>query len=185
MSRPALEQAKAAWARQYDGLTQEEVDQRVLGFSALVRGIAAKGAVTPEDFSRDMSLSPEVATAQFSSLSAYGLERDDEGRIVGAALTTRPTPHSLSIPGRTDRTGRPGRTDRQLFAWRALDTLFIPGLLGEVAEVASTCPVSDTPVRLSVTPEGVQSVDPPGIVLSVVLPGAGSLDATVGPASPT
>jgi alkylmercury lyase len=74
---------------------------------------------------------------------------------------------------------------RPLFAWCALDTLFIPGLLDKVAEITSICPVSGTPVRLTVSPEGVQSVDPPGTALSVVFPATGTAGATTGPASPT
>ncbi len=170
---PGLDEAKVAWARSYEGLTDEEVDRRVMGFTALVRGIAANGVVTPEDFSRDTSLSPAQASELFESLAAFGLERDAAGRIVGAALTTRPTLHAIFIPG------------RKLFAWCALDTLFIPGLLGEVAEVESRCPGSRVPIQLTVTPVGVHAVSPPGAVLSVVLPGAGSSGATIGPASPT
>lgn len=173
MTLEALDEAKAAWARVYDGLSPEEVDRRVLGFTALVRGIAANGKVSPEDFSRDTGLSPEHANALFASLSAYGLERDEVGNIVGAALTTRPTPHVISIPG------------VQLFAWCALDTLFIPGLIAEAAEICSTCPVSGDSVRLRVTPEGVESIEPARAVLSVVLPGVGAPGATIGPSTPT
>jgi alkylmercury lyase len=173
VSRIALDEAKAAWARVYEGLSQEEIDQRVMGFTALVRGIAEVGAVTPEDFSRDTSLNTTQAGVLFSSLAAFGLERDEAGRIVGAALTTKRTPHVIGVGG------------KQFFAWCALDTLFIPGLLGEVGEVESMCPVSQTLVRLTVAPEGVRTADPPGAVLSVVLPGVGSSDATTGPASPT
>lgn len=173
MSRTALEHAKASWALAYEGLTQEEIDQRVMGFGVLVRGIAEAGAVTPDEFSHNISLDPAEASELFSRLAAFGLESDETGRIVGAALTTKPTPHKIRIAG------------KRLFAWCALDTLFIPGLLGEVGEVESTCPVSQVPVRLTVTPEGVQVVDPPDAVLSVVLPGLGSSGATTGPASPT
>jgi len=51
-----------------------------------------------------------------------GMESGDSGNIVGAALTTRETPHKVRLSG------------RDLYAWCALDTLFIPGLLGEDAE---------------------------------------------------
>ena len=173
MSRSLLEEAKAAWARAYAGLTQEQIDQRVAGFTALVRGIAKTGAVTPEDFGRETGLDTNQANEMFSQLGAFGLEVDAAGRIVGAALTTRRTAHSLKVAG------------SQLFAWCALDTLFIPGLLGVAAEVESTCPVSGAAIRLSVTPRGVSAVSPPDVALSVVLPGVGSSGATTGPASPT
>ena len=173
MSGSALEDAKASWARAYEGLTQDEIDQRVRGFSALVRGIANAGAVTPDEFARSTSLAPAQASQLFSSLAAFGLECDEQGRIVGAALTTKSTPHAIRIGGKS------------LFAWCALDTLFIPGLLEKVGEVEATCPSSQAPIRLTVTPKGVQRVDPPEAVLSVVLPGAGASGSTIGPASPT
>ncbi len=173
MSGAGLQEARAAWAHAYEGLTREEIDRHVLGFTALVRGIARTGAITPEDFSRDTALNSEQANELFARLAQFGLERDEQGRVVGAALTTRKTPHAVAVAGRS------------LFAWCALDTLFIPGLLGEVAEVESTCPVSKAPIRLTVTPEGVSAVSPPTAVLTVVLPGVGSSGATTGPASPT
>ena len=173
MSRAALEEAKVAWAQSYAGLTQAEVDRRVTGFTTLVRGIARSGGVTPEDFSRGTALSPEQASEVFEGLAAIGLERDAGGRIVGAALTTTRTPHAVTVAGRS------------LFAWCALDTLFIPGLLDEVAEVESTCPVSQAPIRLTVTPDGVSAVSPPETALTVVLPGVGSSGVTTGLASPT
>ena len=173
MSGAGLQAARAAWAHAYEGLTQEEIDRRVLGFTALVRGIARTGAVTPEEFSRETALSSERATELFTGLAAFGLERDGEGRVVGAALTTRRTPHAVAVAGKS------------LFAWCALDRLFIPGLLGEIAEVESTCPVSVAPIRITVTPDGVSDVSPPEAVLTVVLPGVGSSGATTGPASPT
>jgi alkylmercury lyase len=168
-----LERAKRAWAHSYDGLSQDEVDRRVVGFTALVRGIAERGAVTAADFSRATALDPEKASEAFAGLATVGLERDAAGRIIGAALTTKPTPHSVRLEG------------RQLYAWCALDTLFIPGLAGKPAIIGSTCPTSGASIRLRVTPAGVESADPIDALVSVVLPGVGSSGAITGPASPT
>lgn len=169
----ALDEVKAAWAQGYEGLSREEIDRRVRAFTALVRGIAKTGAVTPEEFGRQTGASADEARELFSGFAAFGMEVDDSGNIIGAALTTTRTPHTLSFGG------------RKLFAWCALDTLFIPGLLDEVAEVESTCPVSGSDIRLVVTPEGVTAVHPPDAVLSVVLPGGGSPAGAIGLASPT
>ena len=40
MAAFTVDNAVQAWARSYEGLGQEEIDQRILGFAALVRGIA-------------------------------------------------------------------------------------------------------------------------------------------------
>ena len=53
----------------------------------------------------------------------------------------------------------------------ALDALFLPGLIGEIAKVESTCPVTGEAIYLTVTPEGVAEYSPPGAVLSITVPG--------------
>jgi alkylmercury lyase len=85
-------------------------------------------------------------------------ERDDQGRLVGLALTLRPTVHRVTVGGRT------------LFAWCASDTLMLPVLLGRPAIVESTCPQTDRAIRIELTPDGVQRVDPPDAVMSAVRP---------------
>ncbi len=173
MGHSGLEEAKRAWATSYAGLDQEQIDQRVLGFAALVEGIARAGAVSPEEFASRLGIEASRAVDVFAGLAAMGVQLDERGNVVGAALTVRQTAHRVQVGG------------RELYAWCALDTLFIPGLLGEDAEVASTCPVSGEPVRVLVTPDGVQHFSPPDAAISVVLPGAGHSPAQIGPASPT
>jgi len=94
----------------------------------------------------------EVATA----LSLEPIERDGEGRVVGAGLTIAPTPHRFHVDG------------RDLYTWCALDTLTFPPLLGVSAEIESPCQATGTPVRLTVTPDGVTSVEPSTAVVSIV-----------------
>jgi mercuric reductase len=112
-----------------------------------------------------------LTPAIFASLRETGLEFDDQGNLVGAALTLRPSPHRFRVAG------------RDLFAWCSLDTLFLPGLLGETAEVASTCPVTGETIRLRVAPERVEEYAPATMVLSVVLPGISCSTTRTGPAS--
>ncbi len=85
---------------------------------------------------------------------------DEGGNVVGAGLTLRETPHVFEVDG------------RRLYAWCALDTLMFPVLLEKAARVSSSCAQTDTPIRLSVTPEAVLDVDPRGTVVSLVLPEA-------------
>jgi alkylmercury lyase len=85
-------------------------------------------------------------------------ERDDQGRLVGLALTLRPTTHHFTIDART------------LFAWCASDTLMLPVILGRPALVESTCPQTGQAIRIELTPDGVERVDPPDAVVSAVRP---------------
>jgi alkylmercury lyase len=85
-------------------------------------------------------------------------ERDDQGRLVGLVLTLRPTTHRFTVDGRT------------LFAWCASDTLMVPVILGRPALVESTCPQTGQAIRIELTPDAVERVDPPDAVMSAVRP---------------
>ncbi len=154
------------------GLAEAESDRQILTFTALVKLIAENGFASPEAFARETGLSLGASADLLVDLAASGMEVDGNGHVVGAALTTRRTPHRLLLGG------------RDLYAWCALDTLFLPGLLDQTAEVRSTCPVTGAEIRLTVAPDRVEECAPPGTVLTVVVPGDSHTGRT-GPASPT
>jgi alkylmercury lyase len=137
----------------------------------MIRAIAEEGVVSFERFAELTGLDGETAKALFAGLSAGGMQTDESGNILGAALTARETPHRVRVAG------------KDLYAWCALDTLFIPGLLGETADIESCCPDSGEAIRLTVSPERVEACEPAGAWLSVVLPGRSSRQ--IGPTSPT
>jgi alkylmercury lyase len=83
-------------------------------------------------------------------------EFDEEGRLVGAGLSLRETTHLFEVEG------------QRLFTWCALDTLFFPAILEKTARVTSTCAATGTPIRLTVSPQSVLSVEPEGVVVSLV-----------------
>jgi hypothetical protein len=84
-------------------------------------------------------------------------ERDGGGQIRGVmGLSLNDHPHKLTVAG------------QPLAAWCALDTLFLPILLHQAVEVASPSRVSRRPVRLRVSPEGVETLDPAEAVMSLV-----------------
>jgi alkylmercury lyase len=101
----------------------------------------------------------EVETALAEQTSA---ERDDQGRLVGLALTLRPTRHRFTVDGRS------------LYAWCASDTLMFPVVLGRPGIVESTCAQTGQPIRIDLTPDAVERLDPPEAVMSAVRP-AGEL----------
>jgi len=98
-----------------------------------------------------------------------GVYLDGDGSVIGFwGLTINklsPT-HRLQVDG------------RELFAWCAWDTLFLPGILGVTANVESVCPTTGDVVSLAVSPDRVLQVSHPDAVVSFLLPERG-FDADV------
>ncbi len=109
--------------------------------------------VSPERLATALDRPREDIAATLSELRA--LYFDDQDRVIGFwGISVVEMPHKLHLDGRT------------VHAWCAFDTLFIPEILGEPATVESTCPTTRETVTLRVTPQGVEEVSPPGVVLS-------------------
>jgi alkylmercury lyase len=82
---------------------------------------------------------------------------DDEGRVAGFwGLSTIRTRHKLALEGRT------------LWTWCAEDSLFLPELLGETAEVESRDPESEERIHLTVSPQRIARAEPESVVLSMM-----------------
>ena len=87
------------------------------------------------------------------------VRRDQHGRVEAfAGLSLRPTKHRLDVGG------------RPLYTWCAWDTLFLPALLDEQAQVESTCPMTGTEVRLTVAPDRVLAAHPEDVWVSFPAP---------------
>jgi len=170
---PELQEVIDAWSALEAGLDQEESDDRILGYVSMLRAIAEHGAASLDGLATTTGRSRERIGDFVRGLAAAGFEVDAEGNVVGAALTVTPTPHCFRVKG------------RDLFAWCALDSLFLPGLLDETAEVASSCPSSGEEIRLTVSPGGVEAYSPATAVLTVVIPQKLAAAGGTGPASPT
>jgi len=97
-----------------------------------------------------------------------GVHFDADDRIVGYwGLSLAPTPHQINLPG------------RELYAWCAWDTLFLPEVLGEPASIRSNCPVTSTPITMRVSATAVENLDPPTAVVSFVLPLESDINADI------
>jgi alkylmercury lyase len=116
----------------------------------LARGIEA----SPEEIAVASGKSPEEVRAALERFPSA--EWNEQGRVLGLGLTLRLTPHRLELEGRT------------LFAWCALDALLFPVLLGRPASIESPCRGTGEPVHIEVTPAGIEAVDPPSAVVSIV-----------------
>ncbi|MER9753988.1 organomercurial lyase [Mesorhizobium sp. M0166] len=129
---------------------------------ALYRELARGRAVDAAQLGRVLGISAAGAFAllQRDSIKPFAYF-DDRGRVLGfGGLATAPMHHSLEVDGRT------------LWTWCAWDSLFIPEILGRPARVTSPDPESGEVVRLVVTPDRIESVEPDKAVVSFILPDA-------------
>lgn len=110
--------------------------------------------VGPERLAERVDLPVDEITSYLDEWPA--IQRDKQGRVVAFwGLTLKPTSHALEVDGRT------------LYAWCALDTLFLPELLGRPARVRSTSPDTGETVTLVVDGSTVRDVSPDGAVLTL------------------
>jgi len=90
-----------------------------------------------------------------------GVYRDEQGRLVGfwgQAIEALDPEYRFIDNGKTS------------YAWCALDTLFIPPLIGRTIRIEASDPVTGQPVSAVVESDGVRDVQPAGAVVSMVVP---------------
>ena len=86
-------------------------------------------------------------------------ERDADDSIVGImGLSLNDHPHKFTVNG------------IPMSTWCAVDTLFLPAMLGQTAAIESESPLSKETVRVTVSPEGVQASQPADAVVTIVVP---------------
>ena len=138
---PALDEASQLLAR-------ELYRQLALGEPVRLEGVA--GAI---------GLSREAVQTLLMDEQLRGwVFYDDEDRVIGfRGLAIREMPHRFVVDGRT------------LYTWCALDSLFIPAILGQPAHVESRDPHTGTAIKLTVTPDGVEKAEPSETVMSMAL----------------
>ena len=142
----------------------KESDQQV--WLALYRLLGEGGPVSPAQLAAATEVSEDEIEARLQKWP--GVFRDDAGRIVGfwGLTVTEMPPHEILLEG------------RKLWAWCAWDTLFLPERLGATLDVESRCPTTGEKISLRVAPEGVVSVEPREVVVSMLEP-RGPFDADV------
>jgi alkylmercury lyase len=102
-----------------------------------------------------LEVSPDVADKVIQQMC----ERDNAGNIIGlVGLSQNSYGHKFQVNG------------QRLSTWCALDALFLPMLLQQTAEVNDQCPVTKTPISLTITPDGVATYQPDSAVVSAVTP---------------
>jgi alkylmercury lyase len=120
-----------------------------------LRLLADGEPVSAEMVASKLRIPVHIAQLVFEASRRKG-EWDNEGRLIGSALTLVPTPHRFRI------------NDRDLYTWCAHDTILLPGLLGTVAQVESPDPLNGDQINLVISPQGPESYTPESAVLTVL-----------------
>ena len=121
---------------------------------SLAKGRPVTGTQIGE-FVSDLGIEPGEADHFLRQMT----ERDADDGIVGImGLSLNDHPHRFTVDG------------TQMSTWCAEDTLFLPAMLGRTATVESESPLSKETVRVTVSPEGVQTSQPADAVITIVVP---------------
>ena len=125
----------------------------------LYRLVAEGAPVTCERLSDRFGIDRDSVQGVLDSVASSRFQYDEAGAIIAfAGLSQVPTPHRFEFAG------------HELFTWCAFDALFLPELLEGPARVSSLCPVTHAEIRLTVTQEGLEDVQPSGAVMTFVMP---------------
>lgn len=149
MSVPSIAELRSTWERYGN---DSAISTSRTGINLLANGHPVTAAMLADA----SGISFDDATAFIDNAARAGVEVED-GAVIGAALTLRPTQHRFRVRG----------TD--LYTWCGFDAMFLPIMLNEWAHVRSTCPATGAEIHLTVAPDGaVTSADPPTVVVGVV-----------------
>ena len=169
MTTPSAAELLDAWTSRSATTRVGEADNR---HRAALRLLADGQPVDPARIASATGQPVEEVEAWLARMATAGYEIDEDGRLVGAALTLYPTAHQIRVRG------------NDLYAWCGFDTLFLPILLDEPAAVSSTCPVTGRRITLNVGANGEPvNVEPPTTMAAIVGPDVLDACDSAGPTS--
>lgn len=153
MNGPSLQELADSLCAAFPKLDDAQRRLALATYGRLARGIAA----SPVEIAGEAGIETEKAQRILSDW--IGVYSDEAKRVIGFwGLTIAKMKHRFEVDG------------AQLYTWCAWDTLFLPQLLGKSARVESICEASGKPVRLSISPNRVESVDPGSVCISFLTP---------------
>jgi len=135
----------------------DATDRRI---AAAVRRLMSEGAAVPvKEIARAAGASTDFVEQRLGSWPAvYRNRKGDVAGFWGHAVAPLDPEYRLISDGKTT------------FGWCALDTLFIPGLVGKAMRVEATDPVTGEQISMIVDRDGVTGLTPAGAVISMVSP---------------
>lgn len=112
--------------------------------------------VSVEKLAASLGISADEGAALAKEISARGGEFDSDGNMVGFGLTLVPTPHRYRAEG------------REFFVWCADDALIFPVIFDHMAVIRSPDPVLGETIAVTVSPDGIEDLEPASSVVSRV-----------------
>lgn len=131
---------------------------------AVYRILAGGEPATPQRIAEEAGV-PRATVA--SDLARWPATfRDGNGAVTGFfGLSSGPHNHRFEVEGQGN-----------VWTWCTYDSLFITEILGVATRVVSECPVSGATIELTLTPTGIDTVEPAGAVMSMIDPELASAD---------
>lgn len=169
MQQNTLENLIEEYQQAYDAIPQEalELDLRVT--ITTMQALANGQPISPAQLADIWEMPLDHVQAILDQAKTNGkVEINAQGNLVGAVLSLNPTDHQVFMD------------NKHIYAWCAYDALYASGVVGKPAQIVSKDPVTGEMIRVSMTPIGVETVEPESAVVSVV--GAGA-DLGTGPES--
>ena len=153
---PEIDSIIEAWSTNQKAEFSKE-EARLI--QAIYPALAEGQLLSAERVSASSGIPLRSVKTAFRTMRRAGADFDEDGSLIGNVLTRRPTPHRFVVDG------------QELYAWCAVDTLFLPGLVGKTAEVESNCLATGEPIRLTISSSGIEVVEPAETVVTVTIPG--------------
>lgn len=135
-----------------------EINQQEQALAIVLYRLLAFGKPVSLLFLAEASVMPAAEVEQMLE-KWNGVYRDDTGKVIGFwGLALDDMSHKLLIDG------------RELYAWCAWDTLFLPAIIGKKTQITSHCAQSGKAIQLTLDLVHIVSVNPGTTVLSFVTP---------------
>jgi len=169
MIQNTLEKITKQYRDVYNSIPQDAFELDLRFTFKTIQALAEGNPVSPAQLADIWDLPIDQVQTLLKQAKEMGrVEINAQGDLVGALLSLNPTQHQISMD------------NKRLFAWCAYDAIYTPGVVGKPAQIVSKDPVTGGTVQVTITPDGVENVQPEGAVVSVIKPGG---DMSAGPES--
>lgn len=152
----SLEQIIESWRNDKQA---EFTPEFVAVYQQILQSIASGHPLPINAILNTPPLSKDSISAVLETLKNNGAGINAKDEIDSYILSITPTPIQFNV------------NNNDLFAWCALDSLFLPGLLDAEAEIKAICPATQTPITIEISPTKILSSSSQGVHLSVMVPG--------------
>jgi hypothetical protein len=146
-----------AYRQIYDAIPQDALEHDLRVTIKTIQALSRGNPVPPEQLAEIWEMPIEHVSSILERASVNGQAQvDAQGNLIGGVLSLVPTTNRIAFDG------------DELYAWCAYDAIYAPGVVGKTANIVSEDPLTREPIKVTISPSGVQNVQPAGAVVSVV-----------------